>query len=231
MFLDKTFCIGTTEISKDLEITNSGILKYLEDIASIHSNMAGYGLFDIPKTHKTWLALGWQVEIIRRPKYLENIKIVTWCNTYKKIYSIRNFEVYDENEKLIIKASSKWTLINTTNWKIEKITEDIVKAYDEEEKNVFETIEEFKFKENENINFVKEINIDEKSIDFNDHLHNIDYITLADSIIKTKFSNFKIMYKKEIKKDDIIKIYTFSDNEVIIKSEDKKTLHAIIKFY
>ena len=61
MYINKDFFIGVNDCDLNLNITNKSILKYLEEIAGIHSNMAGYGVYDIPTTHKTWIALGWKV--------------------------------------------------------------------------------------------------------------------------------------------------------------------------
>ena len=79
-----------------------------------------------------------------------------------------------------------------------------------------------------------------RDIDINKHVHNLYYLDFAyealpENVYNTnKFNNVEIMYKRQIKLDDnIICYYTQNENEniVTIKSEDDKTLHAIIKLY
>lgn len=240
MVVEKDFFIGVNDCDFDLFITNKSILKYLEEIAGIHSNMAGYGLYDIPKTHKTWIALGWKVEIIRRPKYTEQIHIRTWCRSdLKSLYSYRDFEVKDEEKNVIIKATSKWILIDTVTRNINKITDEINSSYKLENINIFEKNIDFKFKEPIEKKLSKKITIDESLIDYNNHVHNTNYVELAqkalpEDICKNKFSNFEIMYKKEIKLNDNINLYySISEdgkNIIILKSDDDKFLHSIVKF-
>ena len=239
MYINKDFFIGVNDCDLNLNITNKSILKYLEEIAGIHSNMAGYGVYDIPTTHKTWIALGWKVEILRRPKYSEQIYIRTWCKEDKKaLYSYRDFEVKDSNENIIIKATSKWCLIDSQKRCIMKIPNEINSDYGTETENIFEEKNEFKFREIEEKTKTKEILIDESQIDYNNHVHNTNYIELAEKGLLEQgqlFSNFEIMYKKEIKLADKINLYYNKNEEginiITIKSEDNKFLHSIVKFY
>ena len=64
-------------------------------------------------------------------------------------------------------------------------------------------------------------------------LENGIYVVVKDLKYYSDFNEIEIMYKKEIKYKDKIKcLYKCENNEhiVVIKSEDLKTLHAIVKF-
>ncbi len=239
MIIEKDFFVGINNCNKDLEISNISILQFLEEIAGIHSGLAGYGVYEIPITNKTWIALGWKVNIIRRPKYLEDIHIKTWCRCDEKnLYSYRDFLILDSDNKEIIKASSKWVLIDVKSKRICKLDLNISKEYKYEKKKIFDSECEFKWKENKDLEFLSEIKIDDSMIDFNNHLHNTNYIKIAEDALKIKdtfsHSNFEIMYKKEIKQGDLVKIYYNKNNEthdITLKSDDDKILYSIIKFY
>ena len=69
MILENEYTVKLSEIGKGNEATNKTILSYLEDIGGIHSNKAGYGIFEIEQTHLSWILLGWRLQVIRRPKY------------------------------------------------------------------------------------------------------------------------------------------------------------------
>jgi acyl-ACP thioesterase len=76
-------------------------------------------------------------------------------------------------------------------------------------------------------------------IDFNNHVHNTDYLDFVDiglpkDINGQMMNNVEIMYKKQIVLDDKVNIhYTKQNDEYIItvKSEDDSNLHSIIKLY
>ena len=104
--------IGIRDVNKKLEVTNTGILAALEDVACIHSEMAGFGLTNIPDTKLTWVLINWKVNIIRRSKFDETMRVVTWSRGAEKIYTYRDFYVYDKDNKIVAKATSRWLLLN-----------------------------------------------------------------------------------------------------------------------
>ena len=118
MIVEQDYRIKLSEIGKENKITNKAILGDLEDIGGIHSNIAGYGILDIPQTKLSWVLLDWKLKIIRRPKYSEKIKIKTWSKNAIKFYTYRDFEVYDENGQVIAIATSKWVLLDIDKGKI-----------------------------------------------------------------------------------------------------------------
>ena len=75
-------------------------------------------------------------------------------------------------------------------------------------------------------------------IDINKHMHNLNYINLAYEALpeevyeNEEFNVVRISYKKEVKLGDILICKYKKENQkhvIVIKSEDEKTLHAIIE--
>lgn len=238
MFVEHNFFIGARDINSLKELTNTALLSYLEDIACIHSDMVGYGLSDIEKSKKTWILLSWKVNVLKRPKFSDNLKIKTWSRLINKFYAYRDFEVYDTENNLIAIATSKWIFIDIENGKIIKISEEVANAYSQENKSVFEEKDLEKLQEPES--FIKKIDykITKNMIDINCHLHNTYYMDLAKEVLpdEISFSNevnkFQIMYVHEIKLGEIVKVmYSKVDNfyYIVIKNQEENTVHAIIK--
>jgi len=239
MILENEYTVKLSEIGKGNKATNKTILSYLEDIGGIHSNRAGYGIFEIEQTHLSWILLGWRLQVIRRPKYAEKVKIKTWSKGVVKLYTYREFEVYDEQGNLIIKASSKWVLLDTEKGRIVRIEPDLMEKYEPElDKSVF-GIEEFdKIKEPDQYQFKTEYTVRRADIDVNNHMHNLNYIELANEALPedvykgAMFNDVKIIYKKEVKLGDTVKCkYAFRDGKhiVVVKSLDDTVLHSIIE--
>lgn len=239
MIIENEYIVKLSEIGKGNKATNKTILSYLEDIGGIHSNKAGYGVFDIKETNLSWILLGWKMQVIRRPMYTEKIKIKTWSKGVVKFYTYRDFEVYDEQDKLIIKASSKWVLLDIEKCKIVRIDSQLMEKYEPElNKSVF-GIEEFdKVQEPSEYKFEKDYTVRRADIDVNNHMHNLNYIELANEALPedvyrgAMFNYVRITYKKEIKLGETVKCKYAFENEkhiVVIKSQDDKTLHAIIE--
>lgn len=239
MILENEYTVKLSEIGKGNKVTNKAILSYLEDIGGVHSNKAGYGIFEIEETHLSWILLGWKLQVIRRPKYAEKIKIKTWSKGVVKIYTYRDFEIYDEQGNIIIKASSKWVLLDTERGKIVRIEPEIIEKYEPElNREVFDVGEFDKVKEPDEYQFEKEYTVRRADIDVNNHMHNLNYIELANEALPEDvykgalFNDVRITYKKEIKLGDTVKCkYTFKEDKyiVVVKSKDESVLHAIIE--
>jgi len=239
MILENEYTVKLSEIGKGNKVTNKAILSYLEDIGGIHSNKAGYGVLEIEKTHLSWILLGWKLQVIRRPKYAEKIKIRTWSKGVIKFYTYRDFEVYDEQGNLIIKASSKWVLVDIEKGKIVRIEPEVIDKYEPEPNNAVFEIDEFeKIKEPDEYKYQSEYTVRRADIDVNNHMHNLNYIEVANEALPEEvykgamFNDVRITYKKEIKLGETVKCkYAFREDKhiVVIKSKDEQVLHAVVE--
>lgn len=240
MLFEDTFKMGLKDIGIDNLIKNRAMLEILENIAAYHSDLVGFGANDTTKIKLTWILLDWKLEIKNRPKYGQDIKVVTWSRTANKFFTYRDFEIYSNGELVAI-ASSKWTLINIEKRKMTRITEDIIDKYKPEDRHVFDNPDIDKLEVPEKFTSEVEYTVIRKDIDINKHMHNLYYLDLAyealpDDVYQEDrpFDNVRIMYKKEIMFGDTVKCqYVKEKNKhiVVIKSQDEKKLHAVIELY
>lgn len=235
---EQNYIVGVTHVDPSATISNMGMLSILEDIACKHSDIAGFGFMDIPVKHLSWVLLAWKVKILKRVSYGATLKVTTWAKAANKFQTCRDFEVFDENGDVVCIATSKWTLIDTQKETITRITDEIIAPYSPEQKNIFENAEIDKLLEPENHSCIYTYVTQRRDIDVNNHMHNLNYLAVAYEALPTNiyseksFNNIEIMYKKSIRLGNTVKcFYTVSDNihYVTIKSEDEKSLHAIIK--
>ena len=167
--------------------------------------------------------------------YSENLRVKTWSCGMDKLYAIRDFEVFNEKNELVVIATSKWVCCDTEKMSIIKIDDEIKNAYTIEPRTVFnDKIEKLK-EPNEFINSLT-IEITKDMLDVNNHVHNLNYIDFASHILPYEImqnaNSIEVMYKKEITEMSNIKcLYSIENNShiVTIKSKDEKILHAIIK--
>ena len=200
-----------------------------------------YGIPTMDKTRLTWVLIDWKVQVIRRPIYAEKILARTWSKDAQKFYAFRDFEIQDEQGNTIVKAMSKWVLINIDTEKLERVNEEILSKYKPElETFSFGPDEVFeKLKEQEHYEREADYTVKRGDIDVNHHMHNINYLDLANEALpddiyfnSKEFDFFQISYKKEIKLGETVKCkYAFVNNKhiVVIKSQDDTKLHAIME--
>ena len=232
--------VDISKVNSNALITNKGLLSLLENTACMHSDVAGLGIIDIPKTHLSWIQLNWKVQIFRRLQYGENVTVRTWARASSKVCTLRDFEVFDESNNLTCIATTRWTLVNADTQTITKITDDIINRYSPEDRTVFPDFTFKKLEEPEDFSNEYIYTTQRRDIDVNKHMHNLNYLDLAyetlpeDVYLNDEFNNIEIMYKNAILLGDTSKcLYGLKDGKhtVVIKSLDGKTLHCIVNLY
>ena len=241
MIYKEKFKIGLKDVWAKDEVSNIAILEYLEDIAAHHSDSVGIGINTTEETHLNWLLLDWELEVLKRPRYGQVLDIHTWSRGIEKFYAFRDFEIYDEENNLCAIATSKWLLVDSKTEKIARVEPEIADRYQSEVgKCVFQEEKIKKIKEPEEYISEMTYTTRRRDIDVIGHMHNLYYLYLAYETLpeneynKRPFNHVRIQYKNQIKLGETAKCKYAKENGeniVVIKSEDDKTLHAIIKIY
>lgn len=239
MIFEKYYEVGLRDIGANNDATNIAILGYLEDIASLHSDTVGLGPDDVFDKKIVWLLSDWKLEVIKRPHYKDKLKVMTWAKGKELCSSYRDFKILNENNEIIVKATSKWIYFDLNKNKISKIDDNILELYNPEIGiSVFEEGKLEKIKQPNDFEKCIEYTVKRLDIDINNHMHNLNYLNLAyealpeDIYNNQELNNVRISYKKEIKLNDKIKcLYSFENDKhiVAIKSFDDKIIHAIIE--
>ena len=237
---ESKFIIGVTDICKNREIKNKAILRMFQDIAGMQSDKVHFGINDIDRTKLSWIILNWKIQVLKRPIYNDKVIIKTWIRDANKVFLYRDFEMCDNLGNILAIGTSKWAFINIDTKELTSIPKDVINAYEEEEKSVFEKRIIPKLKEASNYISKVDYKILRRDIDVNEHVHNLNYLDIAYEALpyamynQTECNNLEILFKKQIKfNDKIIAAYAKEKNEniIAIKSEDEETLHAIIKLF
>ena len=239
MIVEHKFYVGLRDIGKDNLLSNKGILAALEDAGCKHSEIAGLGITNINETKRSWVILSWRVEIISRPEFNTTLTVKTWSRKMDKLYAYRDYNIFDEEGNLIVKASSKWLLLDYDTGKIVKLTDDLIKDFKVEDKYAFENENEIKL--NFKYTIVNRIcyKITKAQIDLNHHLNNINYLDLAKEILTDSIDSYNtmyVLYKKQIMLGEEIYVYNCKSDDatyIIISDQeddlDIKKVRAIIK--
>lgn len=239
MIFERIYTIENRDIESSYKATNKALLKYLENVACKHSNEVGYGINNIEKTKVVWILLDWKFKVIERPQYGQTIKVRTWSRKMEKCSAYRDFEVYDENEKLLVIATTKWAIIDLETRKIKRMSEELAKEYKSEpERSVFkEEIEKLHEPETEEKSI--QLKTRRTDIDINNHVNNLNYLDLAyeilpEEIYKQDLKNIRITYKQQTIPGETVSVsYTNQEgkNIITIKTQDKSNLHAIVELW
>lgn len=239
MIFERDYKVEVRDISIDKKATNKALMKYLEAIACSHSDEVGYGIYGIDTKKVVWILLDWKVKILERPNYSQKVHVKTWSRKIDKCCAYRDFQIYDENNKLLVIATSKWVLLDADSRKIMKITDEVIKGYyTEQERHVFEEEIE-KVHEPEKYENSLQIKVRRSDIDINNHVNNLNYLDLAYEVVPQQIyekdlKNIRITYKHQTEPNEIVNLYYTNENEkniVTIKNLDNTKLHSIIELW
>ncbi len=175
-----------------------------------------------------WVIYQWDVDIYDMPDKFDDLTIQTYHTYTRKFYAFRNYDVF-KNDKLIVRAKTKWLLVNREKKLPMRITDELGKIYGREDG--YEVLE----KDVELIdgNYVKcgEYTVRKTDIDYNFHANNARYIEWIENYLDDDtIKKVEVVYKKELKLDETVEIYKLVENSnIYFKLISNGVLKTIIK--
>ena len=102
--------IRYSETDEGGKLTAAGIINYMQDCSTFHSEDAGVGVETLNIRRKAWMLSSWQILIDRYPRLGENVVISTWHNESRGINGFRNFLISSPEGERMVRAGSVWFL-------------------------------------------------------------------------------------------------------------------------
>lgn len=89
------------------------ILDYFQDAASNDAERLNFGYSNFVPRGLTWVLSWAKFEFIEYPKFIDEVKIQTWGKKQYKLYSIRDYMMFNSKEEIICRGTSAWLLIDS----------------------------------------------------------------------------------------------------------------------
>ena len=83
------------------------------DIAAVHAQMLGIGLYDLARRDLFWLTVKTQICFFERPAIMDRVIARTWPEQPGKLRGNRSYEIRRSDGKLMIAGKTEWAVINT----------------------------------------------------------------------------------------------------------------------
>lgn len=238
MVFTEPFYVGYSDINKELGLSNTALLKYFENAASLHGSTVGNGLGSSPAR---WFLTAYHVKVHKRPRHEERVRVETWSREMRGVTASREFALYDQNGDLAVTALSNWGHINIETGKPERIPADYSERYGSEpDRTLFGALRLGKLKECESYLHQQTFTIPRYFIDANHHMNNVNYLDLASLVLPDEVyalpesCEFEIAYKQAILEGETVQcLYgeTEDSHYVTIKSQDGTETKAIIRLH
>ena len=190
-------------LNTDLTAGLVNLAAKIQETSLLHSLNCGYSM-DWFFEHKCGFVLtGWNMEILRYPRWGEKIRITTWPSKFKSMLACRTFIGHDEEGNMIFKADSDWIFMNIAEKKPLRIEQHMYDSYAPMSEPAIG--EKIRIKEAEGFETLAALNhtVTKGDIDTNHHVNNISYIAWTMNAVPDEYyfdyepSKVMVKYSKE----------------------------------
>ncbi|ATH08900.1 hypothetical protein BIY24_13370 [Halobacteriovorax marinus] len=209
----KKYQVSISNVNINKRLGLFGLLGYLQDIATLHAEIAGFGLDEMISSNSFWVLVRQEIRINKFPKWNDEIEIQTWSRTPQGMYAFREFEFFLNDEK-VGSCSTAWMILSGDTRRIKKPDFPIEKINPRLDSLLDYCAERIKVLDN--FELVNEIKVRISDLDLNMHVNNTKYTQwVLDSIPielhkSAKLKNYQINFLKEAHLGDEIDIYRAS---------------------
>ena len=215
-FFDQSYNLRYFEMNKHGMASPTTILTLLEETAAEHCHNIGYNLYNLENQNIGWVLISGIIDMIRYPKYKENITIRTWLSKYSLVKGYRENIIFDDEGNEIGKAKGIWVFYDIQKRKPVPIFDDIKSGWGFKQETSIELDLEL-IKQTDDGSFTTEFDVFRSDVDSNKHVNNIRYFhflleTLPEEILDKYFlKTINAKFFSEAKLGEKIKVY-INDN-------------------
>lgn len=192
------------------------LLDLFQDMATLHAEIMGIGRDDMVPKGVFWAVVRSKFEILHDPKHFQTLHVRTWPHSASRFSFIRDFEVRDDADELLVKASTEWVLMDLETRKFASVLDYYNGPTDFSEDRAFEGKMRKIKKFDEGNMPVYTVVPGYSDIDVNEHVNNAVYANyVVDALKPTReggIRTFQIDYRHEVLPDSPLQIHTLVED-------------------
>jgi len=116
----KEYQVHVYETGPDGKAGLINIFNYFQDIASEHAELLGFGRKDLLERNCFWVLSRIYAEFTDFPCWNDKLAVNTWPNGTDSVFAMRNYEIINNEGKIIGKANSAWLIVDIDSKKIQR---------------------------------------------------------------------------------------------------------------
>jgi len=222
------------EVNPGFCITLGSLFRRLQESGIIHSEKAGFGPKYLIQNGRAWILNRIGINILKSPRYLETLKVVTWHRETVGFRSYRDFEVFSGTKK-VAEASSLWIFVDLETRKILPAPENTADAYTAERDRVQGLdIESWRSDIKFSPEFSTEITMRSSDFDPIGHVNSAVYFDYIETLVSSRYNDppeiktIMIQFSKEIGMavSSIKAGLTRNDNSCLFRIYNSETVFA-----
>jgi medium-chain acyl-[acyl-carrier-protein] hydrolase len=172
---ENKFRVRAFDVDSNDRMKVNTILDYFQDVASSDAERLNFGYTDFVPRGLTWVLSWAKFEFIHFPKFAEEVKIQTWGKKQYKLYSLRDYLLFNSKDEVICKGTSAWLLLDSKSMRPKILPQLFPEIKMLENKDALTDLPEkiIPSSKSENVYSTK---IRYSDIDLNQHANNATYI-------------------------------------------------------
>jgi len=107
-----TFEVTPQDVDFTRRITIIALGNYILNTAGIAATQNNFGWEKLMEENLAWVLSRFAIEMKSYPVQNEQFSIETWVEDYSKMFTTRNFKIFDKNDEVIGSSSSIWAMID-----------------------------------------------------------------------------------------------------------------------
>ncbi|HMQ47759.1 MAG TPA: thioesterase [Saprospiraceae bacterium] len=115
--------IRTYEIDNHKRLTIPALMRLMQETTMQHVIRLRLSVWDLEKQHLSWVLMRKQIVVQQMPILGQHIRIQTYPAGIEKLFTYRDYKVFDEKGDLVVYATSTWMLMDTENRRMVNTTE------------------------------------------------------------------------------------------------------------
>ncbi len=198
------YVIRTFDIDSRKQATVPALIRLMQEAAMEQVIKLGISVWDLEVHNISWILMRKHLQIARMPRLGEKIKIMTHPSGFERIYTYRDFRVFDEAGIQIAQSSTAWLLMNIESRRLSRIPAFILKLSEQlPPEETFVPRVSTKMPKLSQVDWEKSFRVSWHDLDFNQHLNNTFYIqwmleSLPEKVLRyQRLTDMKVQYQAE----------------------------------
>lgn len=221
------YSVRSTDVGPSGKLRTEVLMNLLQEIAGTHAAQLNLGFEDLAEKNMTWVSKAYHVKIARFPRWKENLLIRSWPCAVNKLLSIRDFEILDSSNNVIISAGSSWLVVDIQTRRPLRPLKAIGKYPIRPERALQTTFVKIPDVTGPDYQRIYQARFTE--LDMNQHINNAVYLVWALETLPEEFlrnyllTEIEVDFKSEILHNHHVRVAT----QCITSPSDTKAIHLI----
>ncbi|GAK52768.1 acyl-ACP thioesterase [Candidatus Moduliflexus flocculans] len=206
------------------------LCRFLQETAGNHARDLGFSVESLQQQGLTWMLSRFHVQIERYPAWQERVRVETWPAQAIGFYGIRDFFYFDEQDRLLAKASSIWLIIELARKTPIRLPDNILGVHKTDRPRAIDDRFDTLWRPSQG-QIEKRFDVRHSDIDLNQHVNNVSYVewaveTISDDLWRSaELTELEVSFRAEALTGDTI----ISQSEQTADNDRQTVLHRVLR--